>query len=536
MCIHIQSLTYMHSDKDVLFRDVNFVINKGEKIALIGNNGAGKSTLMQLIAGQLLPSEGQIICQGQVYYVPQHFGQFKDQTVAQALRIDCKLQALHAILQGEVSDSNLAVLADDWEIEERTVAALSVWGMEGISLSHPMHLLSGGEKTRIFLAGIAVHTPSFILMDEPSNHLDDEGRELLYRFIRNTSSALLVVSHDRTMLNLLETTYELTAKGVVYYAGNYDFYKEQKESALQVLQARLEEKEKELSKARRRAREVMERQEKHNARGEKLNARKRVSRMAMNTLRDRAEKSTTRLGGVHEEKIQSLSETARSLRASLSDIKAMKVDFNSSSLHRGKILVTAKEINYAYNDTPLWDAPLSFIMKSADRIHLKGSNGSGKTTLLKLITGALEPTGGTLIRVEGLLSVYLDQEYSLVQNDLSVLEQLASFNSKLYDYELKTILNRFLFPASAWNKKCACLSGGEKMKLSLCCLMVNANTPDIFILDEPTNNIDIGSMEILAATLREYRGVLLLVSHDGSFARQVGIDREIKLVRSQSGS
>lgn len=536
MCIHVQSLTYIHPDKDVLFRDVNFVINKGEKIALIGNNGSGKSTLMRLIAGQLLPSEGQIICREPVWYVPQHFGQFEEQTVAQALRIDCKLRALHAILQGEVSDHTLTVLGDDWELEERAIAALSAWGLAGISLSQQMHLLSGGEKTRVFLAGIAVHTPSFVLMDEPSNHLDDEGREQLYRFVRSASAALLVVSHDRKLLNLVETTYELTAKGVVYYAGNYDFYRDQKESALQVLQSRLEEKEKELNKARKRAREVMERQEKHNSRGEKLSARKGVARMAMNTLRDRAEKSTTRLGGVHEEKIQALSETAKSLRASLSDIKAMKVDFNSSSLHRGKVLVTAKEINYAYNDTPLWDSPLSFIMKSGDRIHLKGSNGSGKTTLLKLITGALEPTEGALIRVEGLSSVYLDQEYSLVRDDLSVLEQLASFNHTLYDHELKTILNRFLFPASTWNKKCACLSGGEKMKLSLCCLMVNASTPDIFILDEPTNNIDIGSMEILAATLREYRGVLLLVSHDSSFAEQVGIDREIKLVRSSCSS
>lgn len=536
MCIHIQSLTYMHPDKDVLFRDVNFVINSGEKIALIGNNGSGKSTLMQLIAGQLLPSEGQIICREPVYYVPQHFGQFEGQTVAQALRIDSKLQALHAILQGEVLDPHLTVLADDWEIEERTVAALSAWGLEGISLSQPMCLLSGGEKTRVFLAGITVYAPSCILMDEPSNHLDDEGRELLYRFVRNTSAALLVVSHDRKLLNLVEATYELTAKGVAYYAGNYDFYREQKERTLQALQARLEEKEKEVGKARKQAREVMERQQKHNVRGKKISLRKGVSRMAMNTLRDRAEKSTTRLSDVHASKIQSLSEAARELRTSLPDIQAMKVDFNSSSLHRGKILVTAKEINYAYHVTPLWDAPLSFIIKSGERIHLKGGNGSGKTTLLKLITGALNPIGGTLIRAEGLSAVYLDQEYSLVRDDLSVLEQLASFNRKLYDHELKTILNRFLFPASAWNKKCACLSGGEKMKLSLCCLMVNASTPDIFILDEPTNNIDIRSMEILTATLKDYRGVLLLVSHDSSFAQEVGVDREIKLVRNSCDS
>lgn len=530
MCIHVQSLTYMHPDKEVLFQDVSFVINKGEKIALIGNNGSGKSTLMRLIAGQQSPSKGQIICREALYYVPQHFGQFDGQTVAQALRIEPKMQALHAILQGDVTADNFTTLADDWEIEERTAAALSAWGLHGLPLSHPMHLLSGGEKTRVFLAGIEIYSPSFILMDEPTNHLDDKGREQLYRLVGSTAAALLIVSHDRQLLNLLSATYELSATGVTYYPGNYDFYKEQKGLAVGALQARLEEKEKELQKARKQAREVAERQQKHNTRGEKLSTQKRVSRMAMNTLRDRAEKTTTRLSGVHEEKMQSLTETARSLRASLPDMKAMKVDFNSSSLHVGKILLMAKEMNYAYQDRPLWNTPMNFVIKSGERIHLKGGNGSGKTTLLKLITGALEPTEGTLIRVEGLSFVYLDQEYSLVRDHLTVLEQLSSFNRRLYDHELKTILNRFLFPAPVWDKKCACLSGGEKMRLSLCCLMVNAHTPDIFILDEPTNHIDIRSMEILTATLKDYRGVLLLVSHDSRFAEQVSVDREINLV------
>lgn len=529
MCIHVQSLTYIHPDKETLFQDVSFVINKGEKIALIGNNGSGKSTLMQLIAGQQPPSKGQIIRSETLYYVPQHFGQFNGQTVAQALGIDHKLKALHAILKGDVTVDHFTALADDWQIEERTVAALSGWGLDGLSLSHPMHLLSGGEKTRVFLAGIEVYSPAFVLMDEPTNHLDDEGRERLYRLVRTTSSALLIVSHDRKLLNLLSATYELSATGVTYYAGNYDFYKEQKQLAAGVLQARLEEKEKELQKARKQAREVAERQQKHNARGEKLSAKKGVSRMGMDTLRDRAEKTTTRLSGVHEEKMQSLTETARNLRASLPDIKAMKVDFNSSSLHVGKTLITAQGVNYSYQEKALWHSPLSFIIKSGERIQLKGGNGSGKTTLLRLITGALEPSAGTLIRVEGLSSVYLDQEYSLIRNDVSVIEQLTSFNNKLYDHELKTILNRFLFPASAWDKKCGCLSGGEKMKLSLCCLMVSANTPDIFILDEPTNNIDIISMEILTATLKDYRGVLLVVSHDSSFVEQIGVERVISL-------
>ncbi|WP_455671420.1 ATP-binding cassette domain-containing protein, partial [Phocaeicola sp.] len=132
-------------------------------------------------------------------------------------------------------------------------------------------------------------------------------------------------------------------------------------------------------------------------------------------------------------------------------------------------------------------------------------------------------------QAENLTYVYLDQEYSIILNNLSVLEQLSLFNSKLYDYELKTILNRFLFPISTWDKKCSCLSGGEKMKLSLCCLMVSAQTPDIFIVDEPTNNIDMLNMEILTETLKDYQGTLLVVSHDAYFVQQIMADKQIEL-------
>lgn len=529
MCIHVQSVTYMHPDKDVLFSNVSFTVSKGQKVALIGNNGSGKSTLMQLITKELLPSEGQIICPETPYSIPQHFGQFNHLTVAGALGIEKKLYALHAILQGDASVEHFTVLADDWEIEEKAIAALDEWGLPEVPLSHPMHLLSGGEKTKVFLAGITIHSPAFILMDEPTNHLDDESRIRLYRFIATTAAGILVVSHDRTLLNLLSSTYELTAKGVTYYAGNYDFYKEQKELVVEALQTRLEENEKQLQKARKQAREVMERQQKHDVRGKKQNLKKGVGKMAMDTLKDKAEKSTVRLGNVHSDKIRFLAEGATELRKALPDVKAMKIDFNSSSLHIGKMLIVASGLNYSYGEKPLWSSSLEFTIKSGDRIHLKGGNGSGKTTLLRLITGSLSPAQGSLIRAEGLTYVYLDQEYSIIHNDLSVLEQLSRFNSKLYDGELKTILNRFLFPVSTWDKKCGCLSGGEKMKLSLCCLMVSAQTPDVFIVDEPTNNIDILNMEILTETLKDYHGTLLVVSHDSYFMQQIRVDKQIEL-------
>lgn len=529
MSIHVQSVTYMHPDKDVLFSNVSFTVSQGEKVALIGNNGSGKSTLIRLITKELLPSEGQIACSDTPYYIPQHFGQFNRLTVAGALGIEGKLCALHAILQGDVAAEHFTALADDWEIEEKAVAALHEWGVSGIPLSHPMHLLSGGEKTKVFLAGITLHAPTFILMDEPTNHLDDESRMRLYRFITDTTAGVLVVGHDRTLLNLLTSTYELTAGGAVYYAGNYDFYNEQKKLAVEALQTRLGESEKQLQKARKQAREVMERQQKRDVRGKKQNIKKGIGKMAMDTLQDKAEKSSVRLGSVHADRIRQLSEEASELRKTLPSLRAMKMDFMASSLHAGKTLIVASGLNYSYAEKPLWASPLEFVIRSGDRIHLKGGNGSGKTTLLRLITGSLSPIQGSLMRDKELTYVYLDQEYSIICDELSVLDQLSRFNSKLYDNELKTILNRFLFPVSTWNKRCGCLSGGEKMKLSLCCLMVGVQTPDIFILDEPTNNIDIRNMEILTETLKAYQGTLLVVSHDSYFVRQIEVDKQLEL-------
>ena len=538
--------------------DLNFAISKGQKLGLVGNNGCGKSTLLQIIAGQLSPSSGVIVRPDDLYYIPQHFGQYDSLTIAQVLHIDSKQQALHAILAGDASTENFTLLDDDWNIEERSVAALDLWGLGQFPLSHPMHLLSGGEKTRVFLAGMDIHNPSVILMDEPTNHLDISGRQRLYDWVEKWRSTLLVVSHDRTLLNLLPEICELEKHQITYYGGNYEFYKEQKALMQEALRQRIEEKEKALRIARKVARETAERRDKQNARGEKANIKKGVPRIVLNALQGKSEKSTSKLNSVHQEKAEKLTDERNQLRGSLSPTAALKTDFNSSSLHTGKTLVTAKEINFGYyanvndhdsqyendcsseNNTsgsngnnppaqPLWQTPISFQLKSGDRLRIEGTNGSGKTTLLKIITGQLEPQEGTLTRAD-FSYVYLNQEYSIIDERNSILKQAYAFNSRnLPEHEIKIILNRYLFPASEWDKSCRKLSGGEKMRLAFCCLMISNNTPDMFILDEPTNNLDIQSIEIITTTIKKYAGTVIAISHDNYFIQEIGIDQSIAL-------
>jgi ATPase subunit of ABC transporter with duplicated ATPase domains len=525
----LQDITYIHPNRELLFAGIDLVINKHDKIALIGNNGTGKSTILKILARELQPSEGMVKTASRPYYVPQLFGQFNHLSVAQALQVAGKLNALQEILNGNVTDQNMALLNDDWTIEERCIEALAYWKLDGVNLSQSMATLSGGQKTKVFLAGIAIHQPDIVLLDEPSNHLDAVGRELIYHYISTTKNTLVIVSHDRTLLNLLNTVFELGKRGITVYGGNYDFYAEQKMMESEAFNQDLKSKEKALRKAKETEREAMERQQKLDARGKKKQEKAGVPTIMMNTLRNSAEKSTSRMKGVHAEKTGAIARELSDLRKEIPDGDKMKMDFDNSSLHKGKVLVTAKGANFGYDNKPLWKNALSFQITSGERITIKGQNGSGKTTLIKMMLGELQPQTGTIDRAV-VKAIYIDQDYSLIDNKFSVYEQAQQFNSgALQEHDIKIRLNRFLFTKDYWDKPCKALSGGEKMRLMLCSLSISNQAPDIIVLDEPTNNLDIQNIEILTDAINEYKGTLLVISHDEYFLRQINAERSIEL-------
>ncbi|MCC3151587.1 ABC-F family ATP-binding cassette domain-containing protein [Hymenobacter sp. BT770] len=525
----LQNLGYAHPNKDVLFDGLNLAVNHHQKIALIGNNGVGKSTLLKIIAGLLLPSVGLVTASSAPYYIPQHFGQFDGLTVAQALHIEGKIAALAEILDGQATDANLAVLDDDWTIEERSREALLQWGLAEVGLMQRMASLSGGQKTNVFLAGIAIHQPEIVLLDEPSNHLDTAGRQLLYDFIKASPSTLLVVSHDRKLLNLLPSVCELSRRGIALYGGNYEFYSEQKQVESHALNQDVKSREKALRKARETEREALERKQKQDARGKKNQDKAGLPAIVLGMMRNSAENSASRLKGIHAEKVGALSQELSELRKELPDTDKMKFGFDQSALHRGKVLFAATGLNYGYGARQLWPEDLSFQLHSGERLALHGPNGSGKTTLIKLLLGDLEPTRGTLHRA-GSKAVFIDQDYSLIHDQLSVYEQAQHFNAAgLQEHEVKIRLTRFLFTKDYWAKPCRTLSGGEKMRLLLCCLMISHQAPDLIVLDEPTNNLDIQNLEILTAALHDYHGTLVVVSHDEYFLQQLQVARTLRL-------
>ncbi len=340
----------------------------------------------------------------------------------------------------------------------------------------------------------------------------------------------MVVSHDRTLLNLLHMVYELSRKGITVYGGNYDFYREQKAIEANALQEELKSKEKALRKAKEVERETMERQQKLDSRGKKKQEKAGIPTIAMNTLRNNAEKSTARIRDVHAEKTGNIAQELDQMRKELQDKDKMKIGFDDSALHSGKVLVTAKAMNFGYHkDHMLWQQALNFQVTSGQRIAIKGGNGSGKTTLIRLLLGKLEPAAGTIQRAIA-HAIYLDQDYSLIRNELCVYEQAQSFNSgHLQEHEVKSRLTHFLFTKDYWDKPCRALSGGEKMRLILCCLTIGSEAPDMIILDEPTNNLDIQNTEILTEAINAYKGTLIVVSHDTYFLEQIGVADTILL-------
>ena len=447
-------------------------------------------------------------------------------SAACVLGVADKLDALRAICGGTADPRCYDVLADDWDVEARCRAALDHWGLPHVGLIDPVDALSGGERTKLCLAGISVHDPSVILLDEPTNHLDTSGRRRLYDLIRASRATIVAVSHDVALLNLLGTTCELSAKGLKVYGGDYDFYRERKRIEEEALAQQVDCERAALRLARKKAQEVRERQERRMRQGERH--KDQLPRILRRT--------EAQLVGKHAEQIEGSRERLGELRRRQRTQCELKIDFDDAQLHEGKLLVRADGLNFEYAPgRPLWREPLSLEIRSGERIRLTGDNGTGKTTLVRLLTGELEATAGRIGRAD-FSYVCLDQQYSRVNTPQSVLELAQSCNrGNLQDHELKLRLHRALFAQQMWDKRCDTLSGGERMRLCLCCLMIANHVPDLFVLDEPTNNLDLSSLAILTRTVRNYRGTLLVVSHDDNFTREIGITRTVVLESPSAG-
>jgi ATPase subunit of ABC transporter with duplicated ATPase domains len=384
----------------------------------------------------------------------------------------------------------------------------------------------------VFLAGIFIHKPEIALLDEPTNHLDTKSRNILYDYVSENKNILLIVSHDRVLLDMLNPIFELTENKFITYGGNYTFYRDIKEQHLRMLFKNLREKEKELKTAKKTARKAIERKNRLDSRGEKKH-KGNIPPVLMNQLKNKAEKSTSKLRELHSDKLKSIQDEISESRKDIPDNDQIKMNFDNTTLYTGKVLVKADKINFRYGYQNLWKDDFSLEIRSGDRLIIDGDNGCGKTTLIKLILGELSPGTGS-IELANLNGVYIDQDYTLIKDHYSIYEQAEQYNDgSMPEHEIKIRLSRFLFDRSTWSKPCSSLSGGEKMRLAICCLMIRQHAPDLFALDEPTNNLDIPNIEILTSAIGNYKGTLIVISHDKKFLEDIGINRKIQILNNK---
>ncbi len=530
MLINAQHITYHTPHHKTLFQDIGFSLQRGEKAAIVGNNGTGKTTLLRIIAGQEKSYDGDLQVTTNRYYVPQHYGHFNHISVAAALGIAPLLEALRAVENGTTDQHYYDLLEHHWDIAARCEEAFARWGITGISLDQPLQQLSGGMKTRLFLSGIDIFRPSVVLLDEPTNHLDKQARTLLYNWIAQTNSALLLTSHDRQLLRLCNPIWELQANGIKAYGGNYDAYATQKAIESAAKEHQLAHQEKSFREAKLQQQQALERKQRSDAQARKRSIKGGEPKIMHNIWRHNAELSTAKLKQVHDDKLSGLREEMREAAAMVQMQRIMKGYFDDAVLAFGKVLVQATGIHYAYPGSPvLWRKSLTFTIRSGTRLAIKGSNGSGKTTLFNLLQGRILPTEGD-IQKASFNALLLDQDYSLIDRHKTVLEQAFAFNkSRLEVPMVHTLLANFLFTPESWDRSCAVLSGGEMLRLSLCCMVLQNKAPDVIFLDEPVNNLDLANIHMLAKIFADYRGTLIVISHDEGFLEEAGITDEIQL-------
>lgn len=538
MHIRLNNISYSHADKEKLFSNLILSVSDN-KTALIGENGTGKTTLLKIIAGEVNPDSGNIMREGNIVFFPQDFSIYNNKTVAEVLSVKEKLLSLEKILAGNSTEADYEILNDEWDLNERIAEIFSEAKLEAISLDRIFDTLSGGEKSRLLFASLLLNKPDFALLDEPTNHLDSVSRNILYTLIKKYKRGLLIVSHDRELLNLMEEIVELSSKGIKTYGGNFEFYKEQKRIETEAAQSTYDALNLQYTKSVKEKNAALERQAKRSAAGKKKLESGSIPRIAKKKLQDNSMKTLSRLKNSHSHKTEEIKNNLLQAKENLENANSIIIDASSQQNHTKKKILDVIDLNFKFPgvENYLWKENINFSISGNERWSISGINGSGKTVLLKLITGELTPSKGK-INMHSSNFAFLDQNVDILERELTVYENLKKYSdknsdTKIPEHELRIKLARLLFRGEDVFKKAKYLSGGEKMRAGIACILASGNSPELLILDEPSNNLDLKSLEELTSALNQYKGALLIVSHDKQFLNDLKIEKELIISRTE---
>jgi ATPase subunit of ABC transporter with duplicated ATPase domains len=493
------------------------------RTGLIGVNGSGKSTLLTLVAGELAPSDGTVRVAGEVGHLPQSVTLDTGQRVDEVLGIAATRAALHAIEAGDASEEHFAAVGDDWDVEERAGATLSQLGLGHIGLDRTVGEVSGGESVLLRLAALLLRRPDVLLLDEPTNNLDLHARRRLYAAVDGWSGVLVVVSHDRELLDRVDRIADLRGGELVWYGGNFTAYEEALAAEQEAAERMVRVAESDLKKQKRELSDAHVKLARRKRYGQKMWDTKREPKVVMGERKRQAQVAAGKHRIMHEEKLAEAKERLDEAVEAVRDDDEIRVELPFTAVPPGRSVLTLDGLRLAYGAR----VDGVFELRGPERIALVGRNGAGKTTLLRTIAGELAAEAGEATAHVPLR--FLPQRLDVLDEGASVAENVARFAPDATVNRVRARLARFLFKGARADQPVGTLSGGERFRATLAALMLAEPAPQLLMLDEPTNNLDMASVRQLASALESYEGALIVASHDVPFLESVGITRWLRL-------
>ncbi|GIF25367.1 ATPase subunit of ABC transporter with duplicated ATPase domains [Actinoplanes tereljensis] len=516
-------LSFSWPDDTPVFQDLNFTVPAG-RTGLVAANGAGKSTLLKLIAGLLPPTGGGIITTGgTVGYLPQDLPLTGEPSVAEILGVQGRLHALRAIESGDAAEEHFAVIGTDWDVEERSRALLDRLGLGEVGLDRRLGTLSGGQTVSLGLAAQLFDRPEVLLLDEPTNNLDRAARQRLHAVLDEFAGCLLIVSHDRELLDRMDRIAVLEHGALSVFGGNFAAYEEATRTEREARERTVRSAEAEVKREKRELQQARERSARRASTAKRNLADAGLPKLFAGTMKRSAEVSAGRAGQTHANRMAGAQARLDEAERQTREDDRIVIDLPDTAVPAGRTLFEGDglRVRDVFRD-------LDLTVRGPERIALTGANGSGKTTLLRLIGGDLTPDAGQIRRTGGRIA-YLSQRLDLLDDDLSVAENLARSAPTLPDRERMNRLARFLFRGDQAHLPVRVLSGGERLRATLACVLCAEPAPQLLLLDEPTNNLDLVSVGQLESALGAYRGAFVVVSHDERFLAEIGIDRRLTM-------
>lgn len=515
-------LSFAWPDGTRVFTDVTGTISAGLS-ALVGTNGSGKSTLLKVVAGELTPDAGTVNRPPRTAYVAQ------DVALDPRARADAVMglapirAAIRAVESGDVAQRHFDVIGDDWDADERAAATLASLGLPADTLDRSVGELSGGEVTRLALASALYANPDVLLLDEPTNNLDERATAHVLAAVERRAGATLVVSHDRRVLERVGTIGEFRQGQVRWIGGNLSAYEETIAAERARAQAEVRSAAADAARQQRELRAHIEGEGKRQREGARKAKESGLPKILAGAQKRKAQATQARVTAVHQDRADTAHRRLEEAKEAAKSEREVRIDLAATEVPPRRDVARLSEVRLHTGST------LDALIQGPERIVLSGANGAGKTTLLRALipetrADALAPLAGA---VDVAVPVgYLPQRLDVLDEGLSVVDNVRRHAPDATPHEVREQLARFLFRGGAGDALAGQLSGGERFRAALAAVLLARPAPQLLLLDEPTNNLDFATREHLLAALANYRGALIVVSHDADAVARMEPTRE----------